>query len=90
MSQFSINKQFLWIECCKTKIEEDKAYLLLGIFDICISLHYGEGTASAFKQLEEEIDKLNKCVHYLHLTNPHDDKKCIKGTKGGLLEDSYH
>lgn len=37
--------------------EEDKAYSLLGIFDIQIPLLYGEGREKAFKRLREEIDK---------------------------------
>ena len=44
---------------------------------------------SAFKRLEEEIDKLEKCTRDLRLTDPHDDKKRIEESKGGLLEDSY-
>ena len=45
--------------------------------------------ANAFKRLEEEIDKLNKCLQDLRLTDPRDDKKRIEDTKGGLLADSY-
>jgi hypothetical protein len=45
--------------------------------------------ANAFKRLEEEIDKFNKCLQDLRLTDPHDDKKRIEHTKGGLLADSY-
>jgi hypothetical protein len=44
----------------------------------------------AFTRLQEEIDKLNKCVQDLRLTDPRDDKKRIEETKGSLLEDSYH
>ncbi len=52
-------------------------------------LIYGEGRESAFKRLREEIDKLEKCIQDLRLTDPRDDKKRIEDTKGGLLEDSY-
>jgi hypothetical protein len=52
-------------------------------------LRYGEGSANAFKRLEEEINKLNKCLQDLRPTDPRDDKKRIEDTKGGLLEDSY-
>jgi hypothetical protein len=65
-------------------------YLLLGIFNVRISLYYGEGTASTLKQLKEEIKKLNTYIKDLHLTDPYNNKKRIKETKGGLLEDSYH
>ena len=89
LSEFSANKRLSWIERRQTKLEEDKAYSLLGIFDVYIPLIYGEGAASAFRRLREEIDKLEKCIQDLRLTDPRDDKKRIEDTKGGLLEDSY-
>ena len=51
-------------------------------------LRYGEGSASAFKRLDEEIDKLNKCFGDLRSTDPRHDKKRIEYTNSGLLEDS--
>jgi hypothetical protein len=89
LSQFSDKERFSWIQHRQTKLEEDKAYALLGIFDVHIPPRYGEGMANAFKRLEEEIDKLNKCLQDLRLTDPRDDKKRIEDTKGGLLADSY-
>ena len=89
LSQFSDKERFSWIQGRKTKLEEDKAYALLGIFDVKIPLRYGEGMASAFKRLEEEIDKLNACLQDLRLTDPIEDKRRIEDTKGGLLADSY-
>lgn len=53
-------------------------------------LYYSEGSTSAFKRLEEEINKLNKCLRDLRPTDPRDNKKWIEETKGGLLEDSYY
>jgi hypothetical protein len=52
-------------------------------------LRYSEGLTSAFKRLEEEIYKLNKCLQDLRFTDPRDDKKRIEDIKGGLLKDSY-
>jgi hypothetical protein len=46
-----------WAETRQTKRKEDRAYSLLGIFDISMLLIYGEGLAKAFKRLREEIDK---------------------------------
>ncbi|KAF2455365.1 WD40-repeat-containing domain protein [Lineolata rhizophorae] len=89
LSQFSVNERLSWIERRQTTVEEDKAYSLLGIFDVYMPLIYREGTASAFKRLREEIEKLEKCLQDLRLTDPRDDKKRIEDTKGGLLEDSY-
>ncbi|KAF2681103.1 hypothetical protein K458DRAFT_310374 [Lentithecium fluviatile CBS 122367] len=89
LSQFSVNKRLSWIEHRQTKLEEDRAYSLLGIFGVYIAPIYGEGMTTAFKRLREEIGKLEQCIKDLHLTNPQDDKKRIEDTKGGLLKDSY-
>ncbi|KAF2174469.1 hypothetical protein K469DRAFT_708943 [Zopfia rhizophila CBS 207.26] len=89
LSHFSVKDRFQWIGSRQTKLEEDKAYSLLGIFDVDIPLRYGEGMASAFKRLEEEINKLSTYIQDLRITDPRDDKKRIEDTKGGLLIDSY-
>ena len=57
LSEFSITERMSWAENRETKREEDRAYSLLGIFDIHIPLLYGEGIKSAFSRLEEGIDK---------------------------------
>ncbi|OCK74462.1 HET-domain-containing protein, partial [Lepidopterella palustris CBS 459.81] len=93
LSQFNVEERLSWIELRHTKREEDKAYSLLGIFDVSMSLIYGEGEEKAFRRLREEIDKPSKnqeCIRNLRLTDPRDDKKRVEETKGGLLEDSYH
>lgn len=89
LSQFDVNQRMSWIEHRQTRLEEDRAYSLLGIFGVYILAIYGEGTASAFKRLMDEISKVQKCIQDLRATDPRDDKKRIKNTKGGLLEDSY-
>jgi hypothetical protein len=57
LSQFSIEDRFSWANGRQTTREEDKAYSLLGIFDIQIPLLYGEGGEKAWKRLREEINK---------------------------------
>ena len=47
LSQFSDKERFSWIQRRQTKVEEDKAYALLGIFDVHIPPRYGEGMANA-------------------------------------------
>jgi hypothetical protein len=89
LSQFSVNERLSWKDGRHTKLDEDMAYSLLGIFGVYIPPIYGEGTGEAFKRLIVEIDKLEKCMQDLLLTDPRDDKKRIEDTKGGLLEDSY-
>jgi len=89
LSQYSVNERLSWKNGRHTKLEEDLAYSLLGIFGVYIPPIYGEGTGGAFKRLMDEISKLEKCIQDLYLTNPRDDKKTIEDTKGGLLEDLY-
>jgi hypothetical protein len=43
-----------------------------------------------FKQLKEEIDKFNKYLQDLRLSDPRDNKTRIEDTKGRLLEGLYH
>ncbi|PSN59139.1 HET-domain-containing protein [Corynespora cassiicola Philippines] len=89
MFRFSAEERFSWIQSRETTEKEDKAYALLGIFDIEMPLCYREGYATAFKRLQKEISKLKTCLQDLHLTDPRRDKKRIEDTKGGLLLDSY-
>jgi hypothetical protein len=58
LSQFSVDERLSWIERRRTKLEEDKAYSLLGIFDVSMPLIYGEGRERAFKRLRKEIDSI--------------------------------
>ncbi|KAN0073072.1 HET domain containing protein [Elaphomyces granulatus] len=60
LSGFTIPERMSWAENRDTTREEDKAYSLLGIFDVYIPLIYGEGRENAFKRLWEEIDKASK------------------------------
>ncbi|KAF2465751.1 uncharacterized protein BDR25DRAFT_328447 [Lindgomyces ingoldianus] len=88
-----MEERFSWTRDRQTTYKEDKAYSLLGMFDICMPLLYGEGEEKAFQRLRKKITKLSKdqeCIQHLRLTDPRDDKKRIEDTKGGLLEDSYH
>lgn len=55
-SHFSISERMEWALDRQTKKKEDKAYCLLGIFNVYIPLIYGEQD-HAFVRLQEEIDK---------------------------------
>lgn len=55
MSQFSIEERLSWAAKRETKIEEDQAYCLLGIFDVYLPLIYGEGRDHAFHRFRKEI-----------------------------------
>ncbi|KAH6702778.1 hypothetical protein BKA61DRAFT_740375 [Leptodontidium sp. MPI-SDFR-AT-0119] len=60
LSDFSVAERMSWTECRETTYGEDRAYSLLGIFDVNMPLIYGEGKDRALKRLREEIDKASK------------------------------
>ncbi|KAF1936203.1 HET-domain-containing protein [Clathrospora elynae] len=55
LSHFSVDQRMIWAKGRETTREEDMAYSLLGIFDIQMSLFYGEGRERAFKRLHRKI-----------------------------------
>ena len=60
MSDFSVTERMLWAENRETTRKEDKAYSLLGIFDVHMPLIYGESREKALRRLREEIGKASK------------------------------
>lgn len=60
LSHFTVSERISWAENRETKREEDKAYSLMGIFDIYMVPIYGEGMNNAFRRLQEEIDRSSK------------------------------
>jgi hypothetical protein len=96
LSQSSVDERFRWRQNRHTKLKEDAAYCLSGIFDVDIAPVYGEGTEEAFRRLhdkirsrEESVRHREECLRDLRPTDPRDDRKRIVDTKGGLLEGSY-
>jgi hypothetical protein len=59
---FSVAERMSWAETRKTTYEEDMVYSLLGIFDVYMSLIYGEGRNNAGGRLREAIDRKEKGV----------------------------
>jgi hypothetical protein len=57
LSRFGVEERLLWAENRQTTREEDKAYSLLGIFDVYMPLIYVEGRDNALSRLREEINK---------------------------------
>ena len=55
LSQFKVNERLKWAETRQTTRDEDRAYCLLGIFDIFMPLIYGEGRENAIRRLKKEI-----------------------------------
>jgi hypothetical protein len=60
LSQFTVTERMSWAANRNTTRDEDKAYSLLGIFEIYMPLIYGEGREHAFYRLREEINKRPK------------------------------
>jgi hypothetical protein len=87
--QFSVDERFRWRQDRHTKVKEDAAYSLSGIFDVDIAPVYGEGAEQAFRRLHDKIRKQEECLRDLRTTDPCNDKKRIEDTKGGLSADSY-
>jgi hypothetical protein len=55
LSGFSVTERLSWAESRETKREEDKAYSLLGMFNVHMPPLYGEGIENAFRRLRGEI-----------------------------------
>ena len=63
LSNFGGAERLSWAEFRQTKHEEDKAYSLLGIFNVHMLPMYGEGMENAFRRLHEEIGKRSSSIH---------------------------
>lgn len=63
LSTFSLRERLSWAGNRETKREEDKAYSLLGIFDVSMPPLYGEGIQNAFRRLKDEIHKRARNSH---------------------------
>lgn len=57
LTQFSVSERMRWAERRQTKKAEDRAYSLLGIFDVSIPVIYGEGEKKAFRRLQREMQE---------------------------------
>jgi hypothetical protein len=57
LASFSTEERMSWAKGRETEREEDAAYALLGIFDVYMSLIYGEGRDNALARLERKISK---------------------------------
>jgi hypothetical protein len=60
LSDFSIAERTSWAAGRETSRKEDKAYSLLGIFDVNMPLIYSEGKDKAMQRLRAEIEKALK------------------------------
>ncbi|EME44182.1 hypothetical protein DOTSEDRAFT_172260, partial [Dothistroma septosporum NZE10] len=59
LNSASIAKRMSWAARRKTSRPEDRAYSLMGLFNVNMPMLYGEGAEKAFLRLQEEIMKLS-------------------------------
>jgi tetratricopeptide (TPR) repeat protein len=57
LHEFGVEERLSWVESRQTTRKEDKAYSLLGIFGVFMSLIYGEGEMNARQRLRNKINK---------------------------------
>jgi hypothetical protein len=69
LSEFSTAERFSWTENRHTTREEDGAYCLLGMFNICLPLIYGEGKDMALKRLHEHIKEYAEDISVTSVAN---------------------
>ncbi|KAI1772379.1 vegetative incompatibility protein HET-E-1 [Hypoxylon cercidicola] len=100
LENFTVDQRLSWAANRQTKRKEDKAYCLLGIFNVFMPLLYGEEN-HAFDRLRQEIDKRYaenaKLDHLLSMLpvaseaafnsihNQH-EPTCLLNTRAELLE----
>ena len=60
LSTCTVAERISWAAARSTTRDEDLAYCLLGLFNVKMSIVYGEGLTSAFFRLQERIIKLEK------------------------------
>ncbi|KAI1745736.1 kinesin light chain 1 [Xylaria scruposa] len=61
-AHFSIEERISWSYRRETKQEEDIVYSMLGLFQVHMSLIYGEGRSNAFIRLRSKINKRQSLV----------------------------
>lgn len=98
LSQFGVDERLLWAENRQTTRKEDKAYSLLGIFDVYMPFIYGEGRDNALNWLREEINKPSKGIDRLpsaadvpfNSDNKQHAPTCFPNTRVDLLHEIYN
>jgi ankyrin repeat protein len=62
LGEFDVDERLKWVDGRQTTLAEDKAYCLLGIFDIFLTPIYGEGYTNAKNRLLKEIKEPDQNV----------------------------
>ncbi|KAF4481048.1 Vegetative incompatibility protein HET-E-1 [Colletotrichum fructicola Nara gc5] len=85
---YSIAERMSWASKRETTREEDKAYCLLGIFDVNMPMLYGEG-AKAFRRLQEVIIQTGYDVSIFVWTRPYTVTKPIWAGDGHQIYGAF-
>ncbi|RFU26913.1 hypothetical protein B7463_g9425, partial [Scytalidium lignicola] len=88
LSAFGAKDKMSWTKNRQTKLPEDRAYSMLGIFDVSMPLIYGEGAEKAFQRLHDELYKHSKKRHSHELSWISDSFYSTKRLKPELGQDS--
>ncbi|KAF2850325.1 WD40 repeat-like protein [Plenodomus tracheiphilus IPT5] len=83
LHEFSVEERISWAKNRQTMRKEDKAYSLLGIFSIFMSLIYGEGEKNALKRLRKKLEKPSEALLQQHalVQSENEDRECIKNLR---------
>jgi hypothetical protein len=76
LSDFSVAERISWAASRETFRQEDKAYSLLGIFDVKMPLIYSEGRDKAMQRLREEIEKASKGMSFFSVRGTLAIRRC--------------
>ncbi|THU97022.1 hypothetical protein K435DRAFT_890504 [Dendrothele bispora CBS 962.96] len=88
LTKYSIAQKMSWAAFRKTTRPEDRAYSLMGLFDICMPPIYGEGGAKAFMRLQQEIIKTSddrSIFAWVSVCERDKDGKIVERETRGLL-----
>jgi hypothetical protein len=83
----SVAKRMSWASRRETTRAEDRAYSLMGLFDVNMPVVYGEGEKQAFARLQHEIMKISN-DHSLFAWTATKEGNVRSWSKQGLLADS--
>ena len=74
----SVEERLNWCRGRETRRPEDRAYCMLGLFNVHMSLIYGEGMDNAFRRLREEIARHQRISDgSLELSRSPTSGKCV-------------
>ena len=82
----SVAKRMFWASARQTTRQEDMAYCLLGLFEVNMSMLYGEGAQRAFLRLQEEIMRVSEDQSIFAWVKSKNEQN--PATHHGLLADS--